>query len=334
MDEGIRVTELAIEARQIRKIYGHKHDAVAALDGFDLQVERGTVCGLLGPNGAGKTTAVRILTTLAGLDEGRATVAGHDVATVPERVRERIGLVGQNAAVDEVLSAKQNLVMFGRLFHLNSRAALRRAEELLEQFELTDTGDRSVKKFSGGMRRRLDLAASLVLRPDVLFLDEPTTGLDPRGRNEMWAAVRGLVDRGTTVLLTTQYLDEADRLADRIAVMQSGRVIVEGTANELKTKAGGDHVEVIVRDEGELDRARAAVAEATGTDAAARTETRTVSAPVADRVRALDAALRQLDASSIAIDDIGIRRPTLDDVFLTVTGEHVPDGKDNEEVAA
>lgn len=326
--------ELAIDAEGLRKVYGGKKDVVAALDGFDLQVAPGTVFGLLGPNGAGKTTAVRVLTTLARLDHGRASVAGHDVATAPVRVRERIGLVGQNAAVDEVLNARQNLIMFGRLFHLNARAAASRADELLEQFDLTDTGDRSVKKFSGGMRRRLDLAASLVLRPDVLFLDEPTTGLDPRGRNEVWAAVRTLVELGTTVLLTTQYLDEADRLADRIAVMQAGRVIVEGTATELKTKAGGDHVEVVVRDESALDRARAAVAEAAQAEATVRAETRTVSAPVTDRVRALDAALRRLDAHDIAIDDIGVRRPTLDDVFLTVTGQHVPADEAAKEVAA
>jgi len=328
------VPEVAIDADQLRKVYGGKKEGVAALDGFDLQVARGTVCGLLGPNGAGKTTAVRVLTTLARLEEGRASVAGHDVATAPDRVRERIGLVGQSSAVDEVLNARQNLIMFGRLFHLGASDAGRRADELLEQFDLTDTGDRSVKKFSGGMRRRLDLAASLVFRPDVLFLDEPTTGLDPRGRNEMWAAVRGLVDRGTTVLLTTQYLDEADRLADRIAVMQAGRVIAEGTASDLKAKAGGDHLEVVLRHEGELDRARAAIAEAVGTDATVRAETCTVSAPVADRVRALDAALRRLDELAVAIDDIGIRRPTLDDVFLTVTGTHVPADEAEKEVAA
>ncbi|UYM06800.1 ATP-binding cassette domain-containing protein [Solicola gregarius] len=331
------MTQLAIDAAGLRKVYGRKKEQLAALDGFDLRAAPGTVCGLLGPNGAGKTTAVRVLTTLARLDEGYASVAGHDVASAPDEVRKSIGLVGQNAAVDEVLNARQNLVMFGRLFHLDARAAARRADELLEQFDLTDTGDRSVKKFSGGMRRRLDLAASLVLRPDVLFLDEPTTGLDPRGRNEVWAAVRMLVERGTTVLLTTQYLDEADQLADRIAVMQAGRVIVEGTATELKATAGGDHLEVVVRDQAALDDARTVVAEAIGVDASVRAETSTVSAPVADRVRALEAALGRLDASGIAIDDIGVRRPTLDDVFLTVTGHRVPAaeaGSDDEEVAA
>ncbi|UPK74532.1 ATP-binding cassette domain-containing protein [Nocardioidaceae bacterium SCSIO 66511] len=325
---------VAIDADGLRKVYGGTKDEVAALDGFDLQVAQGSVCGLLGPNGAGKTTAVRVLSTLARLEKGRAAVAGHDVAKEPELVRTRIGLVGQNAAVDEVLNARQNLVMFGRLFHLDAKAAGRRADELLERFDLADTGDRSVKKFSGGMRRRLDLAASMVLRPEVLFLDEPTTGLDPRGRNEMWAAVRALVELGTTVLLTTQYLDEADQLADRIAVMQAGRVIVEGTANELKTKAGGDHLEVVVRDDAQLDLARAAIADVVAAGAAARAETRTVSAPVIDRVRALDAALRRLDELEVAIDDIGIRRPTLDDVFLTVTGSPLPaDTEDNEEAA-
>ncbi|MGH3358240.1 MAG: ATP-binding cassette domain-containing protein [Nocardioidaceae bacterium] len=318
------LTELAIDAEGLRKVYGGNR----ALDGFDLRFAQGTVCGLLGPNGAGKTTAVRVLTTLARLDRGRAVVAGHDVATAPTRVRERIGLVGQNAAVDEVLNARQNLVMFGRLFHLGARDAERRADELLEQFDLSDVGDTSVKTFSGGMRRRLDLAASLLLRPEVLFLDEPTTGLDPRGRNEVWAAVRSLVGMGTTVLLTTQYLDEADQLADRIAVMESGRVIVEGTAAELKTEAGGDRLEVVVRNAADLAEARSLVGDEGGGHASVRIDTRTVTAPISDRVAALAATLARLDERQIRIDDIAVRRPTLDDVFLQVTGHHVPEDEE------
>ncbi|MBB4932904.1 ABC-2 type transport system ATP-binding protein [Lipingzhangella halophila] len=234
---------VAIQAADVRKRYKGK----PALDGFDLTVPMGTVCGLLGPNGAGKTTAVRILTTLLRADAGRVYVAGHDVRTEPRTVRYRIGLVGQNASVDELLSGRQNLVMFGKLYHLTRAAARRRAEELLERFGLTEAADQAVAEYSGGMRRRLDLATSLILAPPVLFLDEPTTGLDPRARIDVWDSIRSLVGSGTTVLLTTQYLEEADQLADQIAVIDAGRVVAEGTPDELKAKVGPDRVETVTR---------------------------------------------------------------------------------------
>ncbi|RBI96316.1 daunorubicin/doxorubicin resistance ABC transporter ATP-binding protein DrrA, partial [Micromonospora provocatoris] len=236
--------EHAIVAEGLRKRYGDR----AALDGFDLRVPPGTVCGLLGPNGAGKTTAVRILATLLRFDAGRAEVAGYDVAGQADRVRHRIGLVGQHPAVDEALSGRENLVIFGRLFHLDRAGARRRATELLDRFGLADAADRPVRTYSGGMRRRLDLAAGMILAPSVLFLDEPTTALDPRGRNEVWEAVRDLVRAGTTVLLTTQYLDEADQLADRVCVLDAGRVIAEGSPDALKSRLGGDRIELVVRD--------------------------------------------------------------------------------------
>ncbi|CCH29656.1 ATP-binding cassette domain-containing protein [Actinosynnema sp. NPDC047251] len=235
--------EPAIEAVEVRKSYR----GVPALDGFDLTVAPGSVCGLLGPNGAGKTTAVRILATLLRPDSGRVRVAGCDALADPRAVRYRIGLVGQNASVDEVLTGRQNLVLFGRLHHLPGAGARRRADELLERFELTGAADRPVAGYSGGMRRRLDLAAGLVLSPPVLFLDEPTTGLDPRARLDVWTSVRSLVGSGTTVLLTTQYLEEADQLADRIAVIDAGRVVAEGTPDELKARVGPDRVETITR---------------------------------------------------------------------------------------
>ncbi|OXM58890.1 export ABC transporter ATP-binding protein [Amycolatopsis thailandensis] len=235
--------EAALEAVDLRKRYRDK----VALDGFDLTVPAGTVCGLLGPNGAGKTTAVRILSTLLRPDSGTARVAGHDVVADPRSVRYRIGLVGQNASVDEILTGRQNLVLFARLYHLKSAAAKRRADELLEQFDLTEAAGKPVAAYSGGMRRRLDLATSLILSPPVLFLDEPTTGLDPRARIEVWSSIRDLVGSGTTVLLTTQYLEEADQLADRIAVIDAGRVVAAGTPDELKAKVGPDRVETITR---------------------------------------------------------------------------------------
>lgn len=305
-----------VVADGLRKRYGE----TAALDGFDLVVRRGTVCGLLGPNGAGKTTAVRILATLVQPDGGRAEVAGFDVVRDAGRVRQRIGLVGQNAAVDEVLSGRQNLVMFGRLFHLPPRTATARADELLEHFALGDTGHKPVKQYSGGMRRRLDLAASLILAPEVLFLDEPTTGLDPRGRNEVWASIRQLVDGGTTVVLTTQYLDEADQLADRICVIDTGRVIAEGTPDELKSRIGGDRVDVVVHRTDDLPAAAAIVEHATGATVETDADLRRVSAPVSDRVAAMSAIFAGLAAAGLAAEDLAIRRPTLDEVFMELTG--------------
>jgi ABC-2 type transport system ATP-binding protein len=291
-----------------------------ALDGFDLEVARGSVCGLLGPNGAGKTTAVRILATLLQPDGGRAEVAGFDVVRQAGRVRQRIGLVGQSAAVDEVLSGHQNLVMFGRLFHLGAARAKQRAEELLEAFDLADTGRKPVKQYSGGMRRRLDLAASLILAPEVLFLDEPTTGLDPRGRSEVWASIRALVAGGTTVVLTTQYLDEADQLADRICVIDTGKVIAEGTPDELKSRIGGDRLDVVVHRAEDLAAAAKLVERAAGAAPEVDADVRRISAPVADRMAAMSGTFAALGEAGIAVEDVAVRRPTLDEVFMELTG--------------
>ncbi|MEV2216870.1 ATP-binding cassette domain-containing protein [Streptomyces sp. NPDC050997] len=306
----------AIVAEGLRKRFGDK----AALDGLDLRVARGTVHGVLGPNGAGKTTAVRILTTLLRPDEGRAEVAGHDVVRQAYEVRLRIGLLGQHAAVDEALSGRQNLDMFGRLHHLGARRARVRADELLERFGLADTGRKPVSAYSGGMRRRLDLAASLITRPEVLFLDEPTTGLDPRGRAEVWAAVRSLVGGGTTVLLTTQYLEEADQLADRISVVDQGRVVADGTADELKAMTGGDRIDVVLRDAGQLGAAVALLPIATA-GVSVDTDRRLLSAPVTDRMAALSDVVRALAEAGIEAEDVSLRRPTLDEVFLHLTGD-------------
>jgi ABC-2 type transport system ATP-binding protein len=320
---------LAVVAEDLRKRYGDKY----ALDGFDLSVPQGTVCGLLGPNGAGKTTAVRILATLLKLDSGRARVAGFDIAREAEQVRRRIGLVGQNAAVDEVLSGYQNLVMFGRLYHLGTAVAKRRATELLAQFGLADTGNKHVKAYSGGMRRRLDLAASMILAPAVLFLDEPTTGLDPRGRNEVWQVIRELVAEGTTVLLTTQYLDEADQLADQISVIASGKVIAEGTPSELKTQVGGDRVDVTPHKAEDLTLAAHALARFAGTEPYVDEDNRMISIPVKNRANALTGIVRILDELGTELDDISLRRPTLDDVFMHVTGRLSESTEEQEEKA-
>ncbi|SDU72570.1 ABC-2 type transport system ATP-binding protein [Jiangella alkaliphila] len=320
-------SDAAIAAEGLRKQYGSSY----ALDGLDLTVERGVVHGLLGPNGAGKTTAVRILSTLLRFDGGSARVAGHDVVTEADEVRRRIGLTGQYAAVDETLSGRQNLVMFGRLYHLGARQAKRRADELLEQFDLTDAADRSGRTYSGGMRRRLDLAASLILAPEVLFLDEPTTGLDPRSRNDVWAAIRSLVAGGTTVLLTTQYLEEADQLAGRISVIDAGRVVAEGTSDQLKALIGGDRIEVVVHDAAQLGAAAAVVARIGTAEPELDADTRRVSAPVADRMAALTDTVRELQAAGVVAEDIGLRRPTLDEAFLHLTGHQAAT---NEETAA
>jgi ABC-2 type transport system ATP-binding protein len=314
--------EHTIVAEGLVKRYGDK----VALDGFDLAVPEGSVYGLLGPNGAGKTTAVRILATLLRMDGGRAWVSGIDVRRHPRRVRKRIGLTGQSAAVDEVLSARQNLVMFGRLFHLDRAAARRRAGELLEQFGLAEAADQSVKSLSGGMRRRLDLASSMVLAPEVLFLDEPTTGLDPRGRSEVWDTVRALAVGGTTVLLTTHYLDEADRLSDRIAVIDDGHNVTEDSPVGLKRTIGGDRLEVVLREPADLAAAAEIVA-GVSRDAQPQADggTLTVHATVHDGVDALTEAARALKDRGIGVEDIGLRRPTLDEVFLRLTGRTAAD---------
>ncbi|RCG20093.1 ATP-binding cassette domain-containing protein [Sphaerisporangium album] len=318
----------AIVAEGLRKRYG----GTEALAGFDLAVPKGTVCGLLGPNGAGKTTAVRVLTTLLRPDAGRAEVAGFDVVRQAARARYHVGLVGQHAALDEVLSGRQNLVMFGRLYHLGLARARRRADELLERFGLADTGAKPVKQYSGGMRRRLDLAAGLILAPSVLFLDEPTTGLDPRGRNEVWEAVGSLVAAGTTVLLTTQYLEEADRLAAKICVVDSGRVIAEGTPGELKGAIGGDRVDVVLRAADEIPAAMAIIGRVTGGEPESDPDTRRVGAPVRERVAALTEVVRALDEAGIVAEDITLRRPSLDEVFLRLTG-HRTDERAGERAA-
>ncbi|MFE5259334.1 ATP-binding cassette domain-containing protein [Streptomyces coelicoflavus] len=306
----------AVRAEGLVKRYGGKH----ALDGFDLTVREGTVHGLLGPNGAGKTTAVRILSTLVRLDAGRAEVAGLDVTRQAREVRARIGLTGQYAALDEVLTGRQNLEMFGRLFHLGGRQARARAVELLERFDLTDAADRGVGKYSGGMRRRLDLAASMILAPSVLFLDEPTTGLDPRSRGEVWESVRALVADGTTVLLTTQYLEEADKLASRITVIDRGRAIADDTPDGLKNLVGGDRIEVVVADRAEIPGVVRTVARVCKGEPEVEREALRVHAPVADRVSALTEVARTLQDEGVAVEDIGLRRPSLDDVFLRLTG--------------
>ncbi|MDP5312905.1 ATP-binding cassette domain-containing protein [Streptomyces poriferorum] len=307
----------AIVVEGVHKRYGTKR----VLDGLDLTVARSGVHAVLGPNGAGKTTAVRILSTLLRYDEGRVEVAGHDVRQRPGDVRRRIGLLGQNAAVDEQLGGRQNLEMFGRLYHLGARRAGARADELLDRFGLADTGRKAVAEYSGGMRRRLDLAASLITDPEVLFLDEPTTGLDPRGRAEVWAAVRALVGGGTTVLLTTQYLEEADRLADRISLIDGGRVAAEGTADELKARVGGDRIDIVVRDGAQLERAAALLTGGTVTDP----DRRLIGAPAGDRMATLSRTVRVLEEAGIEAEDIVVRRPTLDEVFLSLTGSRQDD---------
>jgi len=296
-----------------------RYGETTVLDGLDLAVETGTVHGLLGPNGAGKTTAVRILSTLLDPHGGSATVAGYDVVKEPAQVRRHLGLVGQHAAVDEILGGRDNLVMFGRLSHLGTRQARRRADELLEQFSLVDAADRPVSTYSGGMRRRLDLAAGLVLDPTVLLLDEPTTGLDPGGRREVWQAVRALVAGGTAVLLTTQYLEEVDQLASQVTVLNHGRVAAEGTPDALKASIGQDRLDVVVRDESDLPAAQSALRAVSG-DAEIDLDGRRVTATVTDRVAALTHVVRTLDDAGIVVDDVILRRPTLDEVFLHLTG--------------
>jgi ABC-2 type transport system ATP-binding protein len=308
----------AIETEGLVKVYRSRSDEVRALDGVDLEVQEGTVLGLLGPNGAGKTTTVRILATLIRPDEGRATVAGLDVVHDAQSVRKAIGLSGQYAAVDENLTGRENLWMFGRLYGLASREARSRSDELLGEFGLEDAADRVAKTYSGGMRRRLDLAAALVGRPQLLFLDEPTTGLDPRGRLRMWDVIRDQVREGTTLLLTTQYLEEADALADSIAVVDHGRIIARGTADELKAQVGGERIEVVVRRADELQRAVATLAPDGGSTCDRHTRRVTVAAR--GGAQELVDVVRRLGEAGIEVDDVGLRRPTLDDVFLSLTG--------------
>ena len=304
-----------VEAKHLVKTY--RNGEVKALNDLSLDVEEGTVLGVLGPNGAGKTTTVRILATLLKPDSGSATVAGIDVIKNPEKVREVIGLSGQYAAVDETLTGWDNLVMFGRLYHLGYKKSVDRANELLERFDLTEAAKRPITTYSGGMRRRLDLAASLIVRPKVLFLDEPTTGLDPRGRQDMWSVIQELVTGGVTVLLTTQYLEEADQLADDIAVIDRGTVIARGTSDALKTQVGGEKLEITVEND-DIAKTQEIVTRVSGHRA--YVNTRTVSAPVVNGSKDLLEALRALDAAKIHPLDIGLRRPSLDDVFLSLTG--------------
>ncbi|MDP9233288.1 MAG: ATP-binding cassette domain-containing protein [Actinomycetota bacterium] len=297
-----------------------RYGKVVALDGLDLAVEQGTVLGLLGPNGAGKTTAVRILCTLLEADEGTAEVAGLDVRTQSDQVRERIGLSGQNAAVDEYLTGYENLEMVGRLYHLGRSKSRLRARELLERFDLSEAADRPAKTYSGGMRRRLDLAAALVAKPDVMFLDEPTTGLDPRSRIQMWETIQELVAAGSTVLLTTQYMEEADRLAEDILVVDRGRMIAHGTSDELKLQIGGERVEAVLADVADLPPARTILAGLSIDEVRVDDQTRSLTAAVTDGPNVLKQVLQRFADANVAIVDIGLRRPTLDDVFLKLTG--------------
>jgi len=311
-----------IRARDLAKNYGE----VRALDGLDLDVEAGSVLGVLGPNGAGKTTAVRILTTLLQPDAGQAEVAGIDVAAHPDQVRSRIGLSGQYAAVDEHLTGFENLDMIGRLYRMGREESRRRGRELLERFSLAEAGDRPVKTYSGGMRRRLDLAGALVARPAVLFLDEPTTGLDPRSRIGMWDIIRDLVAGGTTLLLTTQYLEEADQLADEIVVIDHGRAIARGTADQLKRQVGGERIELVVESSTSISTARETLMPFAVGEIVVDEVNRTVTAPVTGGSAVLMDVLRGLDSRAISLLDVGLRRPTLDDVFLTLTGHVAEDG--------
>ncbi len=316
---------IAIQANNLVKKYGE----VIALDGLSLEVERGTVFGLLGPNGAGKTTTVRVLTTLLTPDSGTAIVDGVDVLKDPVHAREIMGLSGQNASVDENLTGIENLIMLGRLFRLPKKEAVIRANDLLERFNLEEAAKRIVKTYSGGMRRRLDLAASLIANPNILFLDEPTTGLDPRSRLMMWDVIQNLVNEGTTVLLTTQYLEEADQLAKKIAVIDKGKVIAQGSADELKTQVGGERIEVVVSASQTQAAAQALQSMSSGKVVV---EGEHVQVPVSGGGVKVVEAVRALDIAKVEIKEIQLRRPTLDDVFLSLTGHHAEEIKVEEDV--
>lgn len=307
----------SVVAENLVKTY--RKGAVRALDDLSLDVEEGTVLGVLGPNGAGKTTTVRVLSTLLEPDSGHATVGGIDVLKNPKEVRQIIGLSGQYAAVDETLTGWDNLVMFGQLYHLSGAQSRTRATELLNQFALSEAARRPIKTFSGGMRRRLDLAASLIIRPKVLFLDEPTTGLDPRGRMEMWGVIEGLVREGVTLLLTTQYLEEADQLADDIVVIDQGKVIARGTSDQLKDQVGGERIEIVVAD-GNVVGAKEIIERVTHAHATVDLGARKISVPVQDGTQSLIAVIREFDSAGIHALDLALKRPSLDDVFLSLTG--------------
>ncbi|MEU6327443.1 ATP-binding cassette domain-containing protein [Streptomyces sp. NPDC047049] len=315
----------AIYAEGLVKTFGD----VRALDGVDLDVPEGTVLGMLGPNGAGKTTAVRVLTTLLRPDRGRAVVAGIDVLAQPDEVRRSIGLSGQFAAVDEYLTGRENLTMVGQLYQMSGRDAKRRAAELLERFHLGDAADRTAKTYSGGMRRRLDLAAALVVSPPVMFMDEPTTGLDPRNRQALWDVIQELVAGGTTLLLTTQYLEEADRLAHDICVVDHGKVIARGTSDQLKARTGGERVEVVVHAPEHLTVADEVLRGFGKGEGTVEPHTRKLTIPVTGGAKLLAEVIRELDVRGVEIDDIGLRRPTLDDVFISLTGHAAEAAEEN-----
>ena len=310
----------------IKKHFGKVH----ALEGVSLEVQPGTVLGLLGPNGAGKTTLVKILTTLLRPDEGHATVAGYDVVRDAAKLRHTIGLAGQNAAIDENLTGRENLELVGRLYHLPRDEAKRRADDLLERFELNDAASRMARTYSGGMRRRLDLGASLVGQPQVLFLDEPTTGLDPRSRIVMWGIIEQLISDGTTIMLTTQYLEEADQLSDTIVVIDVGRVIASGTSDELKARVGGERLELRVGDPAEIQVAVDAVISLASGDPHVDPATRRITIPVTDGQSLLAEAVRRLDAASVHVAELALRRPTLDEVFLSLTGHAAEEAAEDE----